>query len=163
MRAVEGNPGKRDLDTMEPEAPIVINGDPPAQLDAYGVEMWNRIHPILVKYIGLSELDLPLLEMYCESYSRYRHAKAALFETKDGVTVFSTTYVTHGRNGKQIKSRAEYHQMLEEARFMHSLRSEMGMSPTARARLKGAGQGDMFDELDELNRRYQTAQGKSKA
>lgn len=161
LRAIDGNAGKRGLETMEPEPPIVINGDPPGHLDAYGVEMWNRLHPKLVKYIGLSELDLPKLEMYCESYSRYRHAKAALYETKDGATVFATTYTTWGRNGKQHKTRPEYHQMLEEARLMHSLGAEMGLSPSARARLKGLAQGDMFDEFDELQRRYQNALGQS--
>lgn len=159
LRAIDGNRGKRVLETLEPEPPIVIDGDPPEHLDAHGRDMWLRLHPVLVKYVGLSILDLPKLEMYCESYARYRLAKEALYDTKDGATVFSTTYTTHGRNGKQIKTRPEYHQMLEEARLMHSLGAEMGLSPSSRARLKGLAQGDMFDEFDALTRRYQSAQG----
>jgi P27 family predicted phage terminase small subunit len=158
LRAIEGNRGKRSLDTLEPEVPV-IDGDAPAYLEGPALEMWNTLLPLLIKHVGLTVLDRPKLEMYCASYGRYRLATMAL--TKDGVT--STTYTVKGRNGNQIKTRPEYHQMLEEVRLMHSLGAEMGLSPAARARLKGLAQGDLFDELDELNRRYQSVQGKSQS
>lgn len=160
LKAVEGNLGKRDLETHEPEPPV-IDGDAPPHLTGAALEMWNKLFPLLVKHVALSVLDTPKLEMYCASYGRYRHAQDALFETKDGQTVMSTTYTTHGRNGKQVKTRPEYAQMLEEVRLMHALGAEMGLSPAARARLKGLGQGDMFDEFDELLRRYQSGQAKA--
>jgi P27 family predicted phage terminase small subunit len=156
LRAVEGNRGKRSLETHEPEPPV-IDGDAPAYLVGPALEMWHRLLPLLVKHVALSELDKPKLEMYCASYGRYRGAMMAL--SADGV--ITTTYTARGRNGTQIKTRPEYHQMLEEVRLMHSLGAEMGLSPAARARLKGLGQGDFFDELDELNRRYQSGQAKS--
>lgn len=155
LRAIDGNPGKRSLDTQEPQPPV-IDGTAPAHLEGAALEMWNRLLPPLIKYVGLTILDWPKFEMYCASYGRYRQAQMAL--CADGV--ISTTYTTRGRNGTQHKTRPEYHQMLEEVRLMHSLGAEMGLSPSARARLKGLAQGDLFDELDELNRLYQSAGAK---
>jgi phage terminase small subunit len=83
LRAIEGNRGKRSLDTLEPEVPV-IDGDAPAYLEGAALEMWNTLLPLLVKHVGLTVLDRPKLEMYCASYGRYRLATMAL--TKDGVT-----------------------------------------------------------------------------
>lgn len=156
LRAIEGNPGKRTTETLEPEPKLVIAHDAPMHLDAYGREMWDRLIVDLGKFVGLTVLDLPKLELICMSYSRYRLSLDALRETKDGVEIFSTTYTTYGRNGRQIKTRPEYHQALEEARLMHSLMAEFGMSPAARARLGGFGQRGLFedDALSQLNHRY---------
>lgn len=156
LRAIDGNPSKRSLATQEPEPKLVTAHEAPAYFDARSRELWDRIIVDLQKYVGATILDLPKLELLCLSYGRYRQAYDAMFENKDGQATLVTTYTAHGRNGKQIKTRPEYHQMLEEARLMHSLMAEFGMSPAGRARLKGVGQGDLFDPLAELNRRYQS-------
>ncbi len=159
LRVVSGNAGKRSTDTKEPEVPI-IDDTAPAHLRAEALEMWNKLFPLLARYVGLTELDKPKLEMYCAAYGRYRQAQRQIQITEiDGVTqeerlVLVTTYIAHGRNGKQIKTHPLYSQMIEEVRLMHSLGSELGLSMAARARLKGVGQGDMFDELDRLDREY---------
>lgn len=156
LRAIEGNRGKRGLETQEPEPPIVVEHQPPEHFDRFAADMWKRLIVDLGMYVQVTVLDLPKLELLCMSYSRYRTALDAMMVRKDGGEIFERTYITSGRNGKQIKTRPEYHQALEEARFMHSLMAEFGMSPASRVRLKGMGQRGLFDEdpLGKLNEQY---------
>jgi P27 family predicted phage terminase small subunit len=164
LRAIEGNKGKRSTDTQEPEPPLVIEYDPPQRLRGAARDLWLQLIVELGKFVGIRTTDLTKLELLCEAFGRYREAQASLYvREKDPVsgadiTVYRTTYVSQGRNGKQIKTRPEYHQMLEEARLFHSLSAEFGMSPAMRARLKGFGQRDLWDNegdaLDQLEKEY---------
>lgn len=160
LRVIEGNRGKRVTETLEPEPTPIDDDAPPAHFDHWAREMWARLFKELSGKVGLTALDRPKLEMFCECYSRYRLADDALWATvKDPATGVETTvrsyvYVTHGRNGKQIKTRPELNQLHEELRLMNSMGAEFGLSPAARVRLRGLAQGDLLDELDKLENQY---------
>lgn len=160
LRVIEGDRGKRGTETMEPEPTPTSEDDPPEHLDYWGRLMWVRLFKELEHKVGITVLDRPKLEMFCESFSRYKHADDQLWMTvKDPATgaektVRSYTYVTHGRNGKQLKTRPEYHHLHEEARLMNSMGAEFGLSPAARVRLRGLAQGNLLDELDKLEHQF---------
>lgn len=162
LRAITGNAGKRTTETHEPEPAADPDKDPPDHLDHWGREIWNRLYPELAKSVGISVLDRPKLEIFCESFSRYKQADDALWAivrnpaTGEEKTVRSYTYKTTGRNGVQIKTRPEYHQLHEEVRLMDRIGAEFGLSPAARVRLRGLGQGKLFDddELDRINQDF---------
>ena len=174
LRAINGNPGKRAMPEGEVQAPVVVEEiDPPAHLDAFAAECWRTLQPQLGRYVGLTRLDLLGLELFCASYGRYRLALEALTmpvgnapaaATKAAtVEVIQTTYTTQGRNGRQIKTRPEYMQALEEVRLMKSIAAEYGLTPAARVRLKGVGQLGLplgGDPLEQLNGKYQGGQSR---
>ncbi|MCA8243053.1 hypothetical protein LGN10_20390 [Burkholderia sp. AU32262] len=45
----DGSPGKRQLNTQEPDFGLVTNIEPPEWLDPQAVEMWERVAPLLCK------------------------------------------------------------------------------------------------------------------
>lgn len=77
LKILEGNPGKRKLPKHEP-IPDAELPDPPATLDAYGLEKWNEVAPGLVAMGILAKIDGDLLAAYCSSYSRWRAAEEEL-------------------------------------------------------------------------------------
>lgn len=158
LRAVDGNPGKRGTDDATPTPTVVVEMDPPEDLDPIGADLWRQLQPQLARYVSFTVLDVLSLTLLCMSWSRYRQALDALHTTKDGGEIFETTYVTHGRNGRQVKTRPELLQAQAEIGVMRGLMSEMGLTQVSRARLKGLGQlGLPFagaDPLAELNSRY---------
>jgi P27 family predicted phage terminase small subunit len=156
LRAIDGNPGKRAIDTAAPPAaPLIQLVEPPEYMTPRGKDAWRALQGELAKVVGLSALDLMAFEGLCEAYGRYRLAREALITPTPAGDVITTTYTTRGRNGTQIKTRPEYVHMHEEWRLMKSFMSELGMTPVARARLKGAAQLGLFDDpLAELDRKH---------
>jgi P27 family predicted phage terminase small subunit len=166
LRAIDGNPGKRAQDPAPVQAPVVREIDPPRHLDGHAAECWRTLQPQLARYVGLTELDLIGLELFCMSYGRYRLALDALVDVKEGVAIISTTYTTHGRNGKQHKMRPEYQQALAEADLMRKIAADYGLNPVARVRLKGIGQLGLpldGDPLTALKAKYGAAGGEERA
>ena len=84
---------------------------------------WNRVAPTL-QSIGLfTEADFRALEMYCDSYSRWR--KARLMLAKEGMSVGT-------RNGYRQKS-PHITTIKESFTQMLQMMTEFGMTPSARA------------------------------
>jgi P27 family predicted phage terminase small subunit len=160
LKAIDGNPGKRAQDEAPPPAsPLIEIVEPPEYMTSHGKDVWRVLQPQLAKIVGLSALDLIAFEGFCEAYGRYRLARETLIAATPDGELIKTTYETHGRNGRQIKTRPEYVHMHEEWRLMKSLMSELGLTPVARVRLKGIAQFELFDN-DPLARLEQSYGGK---
>lgn len=63
-----GNPGKRQLNTQEPDFGLVTNIAPPEWLDPVAVEMWERVASLLGKQKILQFTDLHNVEIFCAAY-----------------------------------------------------------------------------------------------
>lgn len=79
IKAKFGKRGFRTLPKYEPAAEHSIP-EPPAFLDAYAVEEWNRVTPELVRIGCIASIDQLILAAYCTSASQWRAAREAMNE-----------------------------------------------------------------------------------
>lgn len=146
LQIVGGNAGKRAI--REDGLRLASEyAPPPAHLDDYAREAWEKLVPQLVILQMFTVLDHHALEQYCLTYSRWRRAEDALKAT--GID----TYETHGKQGTMKRALPEVAIVAESIRLMRSVGSEFGLSPVARLRLGDVGQGDMFNAFQKMDKK----------
>jgi P27 family predicted phage terminase small subunit len=129
LRLLQGNRSKRPI-TPELKAPP---GRPecPDFLDDYAREEWAAIVPVLEKMGILAICDKALLCVYCDAYGTFRKAcedakgQGLTLKTKTGNTIQNPIL------GTRNAARNEMFRAL----------TELGLSPSARARLGGTSGG----------------------
>lgn len=82
LKLLTGNPGKRAISKKEPMPDAVIP-DPPSHLDAYALEEWRRITPVLLGLGLISDLTMPSVAAYCDAFSDWRTATEELNRIKE--------------------------------------------------------------------------------
>lgn len=129
LKELQGNPGKRALNASEPKP----EGTPrcPQWLTGEARKEWKRVAAALVKAKVVTQVDRAVLAAYCQSYAQWMEAeeKLKLSEEEGGSPVIENTkgnlvanpWVGVGQRAKM--------DMLKFA-------SELGMTPSARTRLK---------------------------
>jgi P27 family predicted phage terminase small subunit len=126
--------GERPTNGIDPAR---VCPDPPAHLNEYAREEWQRMAAILDRLGLLTEIDLVAFELYCALYGRWRQAEAGIAE--QGLTIHEGTK----RNPcVAIASDA--------AKMLKSTLSEFGMTPCARARVTRAEGGTEDDEFEQF-------------
>lgn len=117
-----GNPGKRPINTAEPEP----TGEPekPDYLDAYAQKVWDRIMVSMAKGV-LTSCDQGLLATYCTLESDYR--KAIAHVAKEGAIIA-------GKYGPLKNPWAARQEKL--ASLIATVGSRLGLDPSARTALK---------------------------
>lgn len=140
MKILEGNPGKRKLNTREPK-PNKKAPRCPAWLEDEARQEWRRLAKSLEAMGVLTETDAAVFAAYCQSYGRWKQAEAKI---TDGNLVFLTPSGYPQQN--PYLSIAQ-----QNMRLMHRFASEFGLTPAARSRIiAGAEMGGSSDEMDEL-------------
>jgi len=124
-----GNPGKRALNTQEPDFGKVLAIDPPEWITGCGRDMWLRVVPLLCRQQVLQQTDLHNVEIFCMAYSTWR--LSAIDVANNGVVVAGAT-------GGPIKNPALSAQN-EATRQMATFGGMLGLDPGSRSRLMGAG------------------------
>ncbi|WP_454826044.1 phage terminase small subunit P27 family [Paraburkholderia xenovorans] len=140
QKQAAGNPGKRQLNTQEPDFGLVTNIEPPAWLDAEAIDMWERVAPLLCKQKILQFTDLHNLEVFCSAYGNWRRAQMDL--AKNGPVVL-------GAQGGPVKNPAAT-VVKESAGQMATFGAMLGLDPSSRQRLIGPkrkGEGNPFAAL----------------
>lgn len=122
-----GNPGKRQLNTQEPDFGLVTNIEPPEWLDSQAVEMWERVAPLLCKQKILQFTDLHNVEIFCAAYGNWRRAQEQL--AREGPVVM-------GAQGGPVKNPAAT-VVKEAAGQMATFGAMLGLDPSSRQRLIG--------------------------
>ncbi len=122
-----GNPGKRQLNTQEPDFGLVTNIEPPEWLDSVAVEMWERVAPLLCKQKILQFTDLHNVEIFCAAYGNWRRAQEQL--AREGSVVA-------GAQGGPVKNPAAT-VVKEAAGQMATFGAMLGLDPSSRQRLLG--------------------------
>ena len=137
LKKLEGNPGKRKLNTKEP-VPGKGLPDCPAWLLPDAKEEWQRLSEKLNQMGVLTEVDRSAFAAYCQSYARWKEAQAHI--SSEGAT-----YETE--NGMQRPN--PYVAICNtEQRLMMQAASEFGLTPSARSRIIAAvGKEDDEDEM----------------
>ena len=89
IKKVEGNPGKRKLNTREPQ-PTVGIPECPDHLDDIAKKEWHRICPLLLAMKVLTEADYIALGTLCQAYGtlidaqRRMNKSGILYKTASG-------------------------------------------------------------------------------
>lgn len=140
QKKLAGNPGKRALNTAEPDFGLVKNIDCPIWMGDQGRELWETVVPLLCGQKVLQATDVQNLEVYCNAYDQFRMAQE---EVKNhGVTV-------PGATGGIVKNPAVT-AVKEAAAMMASYGGFLGLDPSSRQRLIGKppeGGGNPFKAL----------------
>ncbi|MGN8806331.1 MULTISPECIES: phage terminase small subunit P27 family [unclassified Blautia] len=138
VKMLEGNPGKRKLNTKEP-TPGKGMPDCPKWLLPEAKEEWNRLCEKLNQMGVLTEIDRSAFAAYCQSYARWK-------EAQDHINSEGATYETE--NG--MKRPNPYVAISNtEQRLMMSAASEFGLTPSARSRIMAASSANKND-VDEM-------------
>lgn len=142
LKVLRGNPGKRRLPPPVP-APAGAPACPP-HLQGEARKEWRRLVRELRATGLLSKLDRGVLALYCQAWERWIEAERRLREAGPVVSV--------GPAGVPQVSPwfSVAHREMETVR---KLLSELGLSPSARARVGASVQREEADPLLELVRR----------
>jgi P27 family predicted phage terminase small subunit len=132
----------------KPEEPSqVLTGRPkrPSYLSPEARKEWNRIVPMLAERGTLSRADSAVLEIYCETKSRWVAAQREIQE--QGLMVTTTTL---DRNGAAVTSRKINSVVRVAAECERSLRTfliQFGMTPQSREKVKPTKKSEEEEEL----------------
>ena len=142
LKLVEGNPGKRPLNLDEPQ-PQAGAPEPPDWLDPVAKAKWHEVCGELVRIGVLTAIDGAALAGYAQSYARWAQAERT-------IAAEGSTYESHGRTGRQVKMRPEVRIAAEAMRSMKAFAEQLGLTPSARVRLKGEpAQLSLFGDDDQ--------------
>ncbi len=129
LKILQGNPGRRPLNKNEPRPQPLDLPKPPEHMHQMGKELWNEVVPELCRVRLLTRLDLPLLELFCESYAKFRQADEFIRE--------------HGEQFAVTNQRGEIQVVRENPAVsirrncvaaMNKIGQELGLSPASRSR-----------------------------
>lgn len=140
-----GNPGKRPLNIHVPEFTEITNIDVPDYMSnlEFAPIMWRSIVPELCAQKILRITDMHNVEAFCMAYENWRKAQRSV--ANEGIVV-------SGAMGGPIKNPA-LTASNEAARQMAMFGAMLGLDPSSRARLTGAGQkkkGNAFAEVRNM-------------
>ena len=138
VKKLEGNPGKRKLNSKEP---VPAKGIPacPDWLMPEAKKEWERLAELMNQMGVLTEVDMAAFAAYCQSYARWKCAQehitsgGSTFETDKGYQQ-QTPWVGIANTNQKL--------MLQAA-------SEFGLTPSARSRIMAASSANKND-VDEM-------------
>jgi len=134
IKRLEGNPGKRPLNELEPEPMIDIPPCPPHLSDIAKIE-WDRITRELEVVGIISQLDMVVVAGYCQDYARWVELEQNI--KTDGIFI-EIEYLN--KKGDVFLTKKVINPAVVEARHvLQQLRmyaSELGLSPVARPKLQ---------------------------
>ena len=124
VKKLEGNPGKRKLNSKEP---VPAKGIPacPDWLMQEAKKEWERLAELMNQMGVLTEVDMAAFAAYCQSYARWKEAQehitsgGSTFETDKGYQQ-QTPWVGIANTNQKL--------MLQAA-------SEFGLTPSSRSRI----------------------------
>ncbi|HEX2257470.1 MAG TPA: phage terminase small subunit P27 family [Afifellaceae bacterium] len=124
LKLIEGNPGKRPINSREPK-PALSAPTCPAHLSSTAKAEWKRLARQLHVLGIISQLDRAALAAYCQAYGRWAEAENRLKETPTLIKLPSG-YI------QPSPWLAIANKQLE---LMHKYMGELGLSPASRSRV----------------------------
>ncbi|WP_414156556.1 phage terminase small subunit P27 family [Pseudomonas sp. BNK-30] len=139
-KQLAGNPGKRALNTAEPEFSKITDVEPPEWLSERAAVMWKMILPELLRENVVALTDLHNVEAFCTAYDNWRMAQESIRE--HGIVVAGAT-------GGPVKNPA-LTAANETMRQMVTFGSLLGLDPSSRTRLIGGNKDKVTNEFANL-------------
>lgn len=134
QRKLEGDPGRLGMRNEVKSKPL--RPDKPGWLSPEASKEWDYILPIIEDMGILGQADGHALAMYCTSYARWKEAERTL--QQEGHTVAT--------GSGSLKPHPAWRIAQESFKQMTALLKEFGLTPAARARLVGPGEGGKEDD-----------------
>lgn len=142
LHVLHGNPGHRPINKNEPKPDLYKDVPKPPKdvgLNTIGRKEWKRIAPILHSLKLLTKIDLSNFIGYCIAFQHYVTANKKI--KKEGMIFI---------NSKGIAHQSPYIYIAEKKyKEMKVFMTELGMSPTSRAKLQ-IKQSKDDDDLDNF-------------
>jgi P27 family predicted phage terminase small subunit len=143
LKIAEGNPGKRPLNSDEPEFEATIPNIP-SHLDKEAKKEWRRIAPMLLRTHVLTEADYMGLSNLCQAWSTLKRLQSLLNDAPSLLVKTPAGYVQQtplfSMIGKQMA-------------LVNRLCQEFGLTPSSRSRVKTVqGKSDEQDLMEILSR-----------
>ncbi|CQR75075.1 Phage terminase, small subunit [Sporomusa ovata DSM 2662] len=138
LKILEGNPGKRQLNTNEP-TPVKKAPKCPSWLDTEAKKEWRRLTKQLEDLGLLTTVDMAAFAGYCQAYARWKEAEE--FISKHGTIV--KTPSGYWQQVPQVSIAQTY------LKIMNKLCEQFGLTPSARSRIVAdAGQQNEADPME---------------
>lgn len=138
VKVLEGNPGKRQLNELEPK-PEKKAPKCPVWLDKEAKKEWRRISKQLEELGILTEVDMAAFAGYCEAYSRWKEAEE--FISKHGTIV--KTPSGYWQQVPQVSIAQTY------LKIMIKFCEQFGLTPSSRSRIVAdKGNNDVVDPME---------------
>ena len=142
IKELEGNPGKRPLNSNEPK-PDTTAPKCPKWLEPEAKKEWKRLS-IEMERIGiLTKVDMAAFAAYCQAYARWQEAEK--FITEHGTIV--RTPSGYWQTVPQVSIAQTYMKIMEK------LAEQFGLTPSSRSRIiAGNQEGPVEDEMEKILR-----------
>ena len=139
VKALEGNPGKRSLNTGEPK-PEKKAPRCPAWLEGEAKKEWKRMAGQMEKLGIPTEIDMAAFAGYCQAYARWKEAEE--FITQHGTIV--KTPSGYWQQVPQVSIAQTY------LKIMNRFCEQFGLTPSSRSRIVADNGGDKENDTMEL-------------
>ncbi|MGO3397794.1 MAG: phage terminase small subunit P27 family [Serratia proteamaculans] len=127
-KVLAGNPGKRQLNTDEPQFTPITHADPPAWFDDIGRGIWAAVIGELCSQQILYVTDLHNVVMFCSAYRNWQTAQTDIMT--EGLTIMTPK--------GEVKKNPKLTVANEAMRQVVTFGSLLGLDPVSRHRLIGA-------------------------
>ena len=91
LRLLQGNPGKTPIKDDMPEPELLTSAVPPEYLSKVAKAKWVETVPMLARNNVFSEMDVPLLALYCEAFADWMDCRKQ-FELNGKVSTAESGY-----------------------------------------------------------------------
>lgn len=139
VKVLEGNPGKRSLNTQEPK-PVKKAPRCPFWLEDEAKKEWKRMAKQLEQLGILTEIDMAAFAGYCQAYARWKEAEE--FITQHGTIV--KTPSGYWQQVPQVSIAQTY------LKIMNRFCEQFGLTPSARSRITSDIGEDKGNDAMEL-------------
>lgn len=140
MKELAGNPGKRALNTAEPDFTKVTDIDPPEWMTERAQKMWRHLVPELLKEKFLCVTDLHNVEAFCVAYDKWRMSEESVQEHGIIITTESGTVI---KNPALTAAN-------EALRQIATFGAQLGLDPSSRTRIIGGNNTKATNPFAEL-------------
>jgi P27 family predicted phage terminase small subunit len=142
VKELEGNPGKRPLNELEPK-PHRKAPKCPTWLDVEAKREWRRVAKQLEELGVLTEVDMAAFAGYCEAYARWKEAEE--FISKHGTIV--KTPSGYWQQVPQVSIAQTY------LKIMIKFCEQFGLTPSSRSRIiVDKGPNEVYDPMEMMLR-----------
>ena len=139
LKRLEGNPGKRPLNELEPMPPVTELCGPEHMLPEAKQE-WKRLAPILMGMGLLTAADAVPFEGYCTAYARW-------LEAQEEITRHGSIYKD---NEGRIRPNPYIAIANQQMREIKSLAAEFGLTPSNRSAMMANVMAAMKQNIDPM-------------
>lgn len=154
LKLITGNPGHREV----PETPDIAPGIPPCpeHLGELARAEWDRITPDLLTAQLINPLYMAVLAVYCDAWGEYVLARQMIKAPEDQ----GGGYMVKTPNGYSVQSQwlAVMNKAFER---MMKAAAEMGLTPSAMARVAGSAQLPLFPDSDPMEALLRAQHGRT--